>query len=435
VLRAGCSEPGCSERAHLRTAGEDATQPRSPLRTIGPALPNRVSTLPGAGIRRHGSMSRLRILHLVTRSQRRGAEVVALELARQLDGLGHDDRVVALVPGFDGSVLPELPALRRRPDDGLVAFVPLRRALRRELERRPVDLVVAHGGRPFEIAVLARRRGRPLVVWQRILPFSEAMWRPLRRAWWRRLAPAGDAAVVLTSDLASELLRLGFRAPIWEIRNFRDPAPFVDLDRGVAAAALRAELGVAPGTALIGLVGHLIEQKRPDRALDVLAAAHARGELAHLVVAGTGPLRERFETDASARGLGAYVHLLGERRDVDVVLGGIDVLVSTSQAEGVPGVLIEALMAGCPVVAMRVGGVAEVVEDRSTGFLVDAGDVTEMAERVVDLLRDAELRNRLGAEARRRSHDFSAQGAARVYSARFEELLAGAGPNRGAPPR
>ena len=68
--------------------------------------------------------------------------------------------------------------------------------------------------------------------------------------------------------------------------------------------------------------------------------------------------------------------MLGERRDVGAVLGGIDLLVSTSAAEGVPGVLIEALMAGCPVVAVRVGGVATVVEDGVTGILVDAGDVT-----------------------------------------------------------
>jgi glycosyltransferase involved in cell wall biosynthesis len=379
-------------------------------------------------------MWRLRILHLVTRSERRGAEVVALELARQLDALGHDDRVLALVSGFDGSLEPELPPLLRRPDVGIAAFVPLRRALRRELDLRPVDLVLAHGGRPFEISVLARRRGKPPVVWQRILPFPASMWSPLRRAWWRRVARAGDGAVVLTNDLESELLRLGFRGPIWRIPNFRDPAPFADLDRRGAAAALHAELGIAPDTGVIGLVGHLIEQKRPDRALDVLAEVHARGEPAHLVVAGDGPLRERFDRDATARGLGAFVHLLGQRRDVDVVLGGIDLLVSTSQAEGVPGVLIEALMAGCPVVAMRVGGVDAVVEDRATGILVDAGDITAMADRVVELLRDAALRERLGAAGRRRSDDFSAHRAARVYAARFEEMLGGTEPHADAPP-
>ncbi len=401
---------------------------------MAPLIPPVRLRVAGPGGRGHGSMSRLRILHLVTRSERRGAEVVALELARQLDALGHDDRVVALVSGFDGSVEPELKPLLRRPDVGMASFLALRRALRRELDRRPVDLVLAHGGRPFEIAVLARRRAKPSVVWQRILPFPATMWSPLRRAWWRRLARAGDGAVVLTNDLEFELLRLGFRGPIWKIPNFRDSAPFADLDRRKAATALRAELGIAPDTAVIGLVGHLIEQKRPDRALDVLAELNARGEPAHLVVAGDGPLRESFRRDASARGLGAFVHLLGQRRDIDVVLGGIDVLVSTSQAEGVPGVLIEALMAGCPVVAMRVGGVDAVVEDRGTGMLVDAGDVTAMAQRVVELLRDAALRERLGAAGRRRSDEFSARRAARVYAARFEEMLGGTEPHAGAAP-
>jgi len=379
-------------------------------------------------------MSRLRILHLVTRSQRRGAEVVALELARQLDALGHDDRVVALVPAFDGSVESDLPPLVRRPNVGVVASGSLRRALRRELDRRPVDLVLAHGGRPFAIAVRARPRPEPFVVWQRILPFPAAMWRPLRRSWWRRLANAGAGAVVLTDDLGAELRRLGFRGPIWKIQNFRASTPFADLDRQAAAAALRAEIGVPAEVGVIGLVGHLIEQKRPDRALDVLAGVHARGEHAHLVVAGDGPLRERFDQDVSSRGLGACVHLLGERRDVSAVLGGIDLLVSTSAAEGVPGVLIEALMAGCPVVAMRVGGVATVVEDGVTGILVDAGDVTAMSERVVELLRDTPLRDRLGSAGRRRSDDFSAPRAAREYAARFEGLLGETEPNADAPP-
>ena len=379
-------------------------------------------------------MSRLRILHLVTRSQRRGAEVVALELARQLDALGHDDRVVALVPGFDGSVEPDLPPLVERPNVGILASGSLRRALRRELDRRPVDLVLAHGGRPFAIAVRARPRPEPIVVWQRILPFPAAMWRPPRRAWWRRLANAGAGAVVLTDELEAELRRLGFRGPIWKIENFRASAPFADLDREQAAAALRAEIGVGADVRVIGLVGHLIEQKRPGRALDVLAGVHARGEHAHLVVAGDGPLRESLDRDVSARGLGAFVHLLGERRDVGAVLGGIDLLVSTSAAEGVPGVLIEALMAGCPVVAMRVGGVATVVEDGVTGILVDAGDTSAMTERVVRLLRDAPLRERLGSTARLRSDDFSAPRAAREYASRFEELLRGTAPDAEAAP-
>ncbi|MDQ1382352.1 MAG: hypothetical protein QOJ71_3071 [Actinomycetota bacterium] len=379
-------------------------------------------------------MARLRILHLVTRSQRRGAEIVALELARQLDALGHDDRVVALAPAFDGSTDPALPPLVGRAHVGASARYSLRRALRRDLARHPADVVLAHGGTPFQIAVGARRAPAPLVVWQRILPFPAAMWRLPRRAWWTRLARRGDGAVVLTDDLETELHRLGFRAPIWTVQNFRDAEAFVGLDRAAAGAALRAELGIPHGAPVIGLVGHLVDQKRPERALDVIAGARARGEPAHLVIAGDGPLREQLEHDVAIRALAPFVHLLGERRDVPTVLGGIDLLVSTSASEGVPGVLIEALMAGCPVVAMRVGGIATVVEHHVTGVLVEPGAVDALTDQVVELLRDPPRRAAMSAAGRSRADRFSARAAARIYAERFEGLLGGREPESTAAP-
>ncbi|MCU1464562.1 MAG: hypothetical protein JWM72_490 [Actinomycetia bacterium] len=379
-------------------------------------------------------MARLRILHLVTRSQRRGAEIVALELARQLDALGHDDRVVALAPAFDGSIDPALPPLGVRAHVGASARYSLRRALRRDLESHPADVVLAHGGTPFQIAVGARRGPAPLVVWQRILPFPATMWGLPRRMWWTRLARRGDAAVVLTNELEAELRRLGFRAPIWTVQNFRDAEPFVALDRAAAAGALRVELGIPHDAPVIGLVGHLVEQKRPERVLDVIAGARARGEAAHLVIAGDGPLREQLEHDVATRALTPFVHVLGERRDIPTVLGGIDVLVSTSASEGVPGVLIEALLAGCPVVAMRVGGIATVVEQGVTGLLVEPGAVDAVTERVVELLRDRPRRDAMSAAGRSRAELFSARAAALVYAERFEGLLGGREPKSAATP-
>ena len=81
-----------------------------------------------------------------------------------------------------------------------------------------------------------RRRGRPLIVWQRILGFPPQMWRPLRRLRWRAIVRRVDAAVALTPDLGDELRRLGFDGPIWAIPNFRDPEPFVAVDRERAVA-------------------------------------------------------------------------------------------------------------------------------------------------------------------------------------------------------
>ena len=231
-----------------------------------------------------------------------------------------------------------------------------------------------------------------------------------------------DAAVALTPDLEAELRRLGFTGPVWAIPNFRDPEPFVAVDRAVAGRNLRAELRV-DDVDLVGLVGHLIEQKRPDRALDALERMHARGEPAHLVVAGDGPSRGEFERDVARRGLDAYVHVLGPRDDIAQLLAAIDVLILTSDVEGLPGVLIEAQMAGCPIVTVPVGGVRELVDDGETGVVTEHVDATELADRVVRLLRDPKLRARLGERARRRAVRFSSRAAADAYAERLTEIV------------
>jgi glycosyltransferase involved in cell wall biosynthesis len=365
----------------------------------------------------------MRILHLVTRSQRRGAELVAVELARGLDALGHSNQVLALGLGFDGGEDVDLPPLTRRSDGGVRALWLGARALRRHLAVEPVDVLIAHGGRAVEAAALARRRGRPLVVWQRILGFPPHMWRPLRRVRWRLVVHRIDAAVALTPDLGDELGRLGFHGPIWAIPNFRDPEPFVAVDRDAAAVALRSELGIPAGVGLVGFVGHLIAQKRPDRALDVLVAMHELGEPAHLVVAGDGPLRSRFEVDVARRGLGSFVHVLGHRNDIPQILAATDVFILTSDSEGLPGVVIEAQMAGCPVVTVPVGGVRDLVDDGETGIVTDDLDPGALARSVVELLRDPHLRFRLGERARRRAVRFSSTLAAGTYAARLAEIV------------
>jgi glycosyltransferase involved in cell wall biosynthesis len=365
----------------------------------------------------------MRILHLVTRSQRRGAELVAVELARGLTSLGHTNQVRALGLGFDGSEDIDLPPLTRRSDEGFRALWLGARALRRHLANEPVDIVIAHGGRAVEAAVLTRRRNRPLIVWQRILGFPPHMWRPLRQLRWRAIVRRIDATVALTPDLGAEVARLGFKGPIWAIPNFRDPEPFVAVDRETAAKDLRAELDIPGDVGLIGFVGHLIEQKRPDRALEVLVATRRLGERAHLVVAGDGPLRNQFELDVARRDLGAFVHVLGERNDIPQILGAIDVFILTSDSEGLPGVLIEAQMAGCPVVTVPVGGVRELVDDGETGIVTDGLDPEELANRVVELLRDPHLRFRIGERARRRAVRFSSTRAAGTYAARLAEVM------------
>jgi glycosyltransferase involved in cell wall biosynthesis len=366
----------------------------------------------------------MRVLHVVSRSQRRGAERAALDLSDALAALGHDNDIVALVRAFDGSERPELPALTRRSRLRATSFPFEVRALRRELKQRPVDVVLAHGGRAAQVAVLARGRSGPRVVWQRILGFHESIARPPRRWWWSFVVRRIDASVALTEELAEEVRAMGLPGPVWVIENFRDPSRFVGLDRATQSRRLRSALGIDANAPVIGFVGHLVEQKRPDRALEVLAEVHRLGaSSAHLVIAGDGPLRHNVEREVRTRGLDEYVHLLGNSDNVEEILAGIDVFVLTSDDEGIPGVVIEAEMAGCCVVAPDIGGVAGVVRNGKTGIVSPSRDAVEIARHVYDALSDAPRRERMGAQARDDAKRFSSQTAARHYEMRLQTLV------------
>jgi len=366
----------------------------------------------------------LRILHVVSRSHRRGAELVATELADELDRRGHRNRLVALSPAVDSDPERVLTPLVTSPRVGRHQLLPLAWRLRRLLADEPVDVVMAHGGWPAQAVALAAPRRGPLLVWQRILGFPDKIWGPVRRRWWATVARRFDAAVALTGDLAEELHRLGFGGRVWVIPNSRKPERFLGIDRPTAARELRGELDVPADVPLLGFVGHLVHQKRPERAVEVVALLRAQGRDVHLVVAGDGPLRRELEVLAVSRGVAASVSFLGHRPDVESVLGGVDVAVLTSDAEGIPGVAIEALMAGCPMVSVPVGGVDEVVDHGLTGLVVEDHHPASMATAVAGLLDDEAVRSAMSSECRRRAHRFTASDTAAVYAERLIAAVA-----------
>ncbi len=366
----------------------------------------------------------VRILHVVGQSHQRGAEKFALELANGLDAFSHDNRVVALGLAFDGSRDPELPALTTWTKLEPRAVVAGGWCLRRLLAHDSFDIVLAHGGSAVKAAVMARRPGGPLVIWQRILGFPSSIWGPAQRQWWRFIVRWIDAVVVMTPRLEREVRRIGFTGPIWEIGayNTRSPQRFVDVNRAEATACLRSEVGVDDDVVLLGFVGHLVVQKRPERALDVLERIVELGHPAHLVVAGDGPLRTPLIREVRERGLPAHVTLLGHRSEIEQVYGGLDVLLLTSDDEGIPGVAVEAQMAGCPVVTFPLGGVDSVVENGRTGFVLARPDTALMAEQTARLLEHPDLRHRFGDEARVAVERFSTSRAAETYSACLTDL-------------
>jgi len=155
-------------------------------------------------------------------------------------------------------------------------------------------------------------------------------------------------------------------------------------------------------------VGRLGPQKRPDLALESVAILRAhRPELdVRLWMCGTGPWRARIERQAAALGLGDAVRILGFQDNPFVLMRAADLLLSTSDFEGLPNALIEAQGLGLPAVATRCPyGPAEVVEEGSTGLLVPPGDAQALAEGAGAILADPGRRAAMGAAAAARARE------------------------------
>lgn len=149
-------------------------------------------------------------------------------------------------------------------------------------------------------------------------------------------------------------------------------------------------------------VGRLVQQKRLDRFLSILAKVRVitNVPVSGLIV-GDGPLRSVLEQQAGALGLlPEGVEFLGQVPDMRPVYQESDILVLTSDYEGTPNVVLEAMASGLPVVATKVGGVPEVVQDGVTGYLADPEDEDSMVEALLRLIHQPSLRAEMGALAR-----------------------------------
>ena len=224
-----------------------------------------------------------------------------------------------------------------------------------------------------------------------------------------RLRPA--AWIANSHAVSSSLVRLGCEsARVVVIHNGVDVDRFQPTTSGVT---IRGELAIDESTVLVGAIGRLVPWKALETLLEAAAHLRVRVPMATYLIVGdvvTDPAnrpaavryRESLLTLRDNLGLGDRVHFLGDRADVPRILAGLDVLVHTAVDEPFGRVLIEAMAAGKPVVATRGGGVAEIVEDGVTGYLVPPRDDAAVAERIA-LLADERRRSAMGQAGRNRA--------------------------------
>ena len=352
-----------------------------------------------------------------------GAERVAATLAIRLDRSRFEpfvcvSRAIAgpspLIDDLNQAGVPILP-LTRTSRFAIGAWLPLVRFLRRER----VDILHAHkfGANVWGAVFASLARVPVLVAHEQGSTFEDQRHRPFLDR--ELIARTADALIVVSPEdrrMMAEVARIG-PEKLRLIRNgIVPPVP--------SRHDIRDELGIPPEAELVGTVAVL----RPEKAVDVLidAAALLSEVFPHLrvLVAGSGPEEDRLRTMVRERRLEDKVLLLGLRRDVADVLTALDVVAFSSDREGTPLAVMEAMAAGKPIVATRVGGVPDLVEDGVHGLLVPRRDPRALADSIARLLRDERLRSELGRRGRERQRrEFDIDVTVRQVESLYEELV------------
>ena len=327
------------------------------------------------------------------------------EFTRALEGLGLPCRVARLVP-LSARLAPAFIA----SSAGLVLW----------MLREQVDLV--HINSPLwrsGVILAARLLGIP------VIQHVHTLWPEIEIAEPHFLPRV--ARIVTCSREAAERFAQRHRF----VPKIRVVYNGIGLERiAEARERLRSEYGLRPDLLLVGIVGTLKPIKGQDFFLRMARRVLDAGVEAHFFIVGADPLPgepylKTLHGLVSELGLSGQVWFTGFRKDNLDVIRSLDILVSASTEEAMPRNLIEALALGRSVVATAVGGVPELVEEGITGLLVPPQEAGALAEAVVRLARDADLRRRLGEAGRCQVEErFTLDRFIRGIEAVYSEVLA-----------
>lgn len=362
------------------------------------------------------SESTTTVLHLASGDAWGGAEVVLLTLVRE--GLRDTDVSLEVQLGNAGRLQRELEAIGATVRVLDETGVSLLRQIRRTLDfARESGARAIHAHRYREVLVgafVARRLRCPLIVTVHGLEPWRTMPIGQRARVWTAIIVARCAGARFAC-VSTEIFRR-LRARLGEASVGLVPNPMPAIGSPGEANDLRSRFGWPPGTPVVAVVGRLESIKGSDRIPEIAARL---GEGVRVAVMGDGSLRAQIEAEAHRRGVFEQISFLSEVSDPTALLPQVDVLALPSRHEGLPMVLLEAAATNVPVVAFRVGGVADVLDGSRAARLVEPGDLDGFAEAIMRAVKpDEEMRAATAAWATRARDEF---GATRVWST-YREL-------------
>ncbi|MEZ4729001.1 MAG: glycosyltransferase family 4 protein [Caldilineaceae bacterium] len=350
----------------------------------------------------------MRILQIVQKPQRRGAEIFALQQSKAMRTQGHTVGTIYLYPYRGEKTIP------LQPNDWILdgkethwqeklpgINLKLLSQLQKKIMTFAPDIVQVNGARTIKYGAFVKKYNRPQ--WKLIYRNIDnpTYWVNSQFHLWfyKHLVMPQIDGIVGVSETTLERVKTLYHttAPAQYIPNG------IDLSRlqpvGTTEEA-RHKLGQAADAKIVLFMGSLTTQKRPDRFLRIVHQLH--GDFSNIQgwFLGDGPQRCELERQVAALQLENHIRFWGYQEEITSYIAAADLLLVTSDSDGIPAVVLEAGFLGKPTVGTKVGGMAECVLDGETGFLIDPQDEMGFAEAVTALLHNAPHCEAMGTQAK-----------------------------------
>ncbi len=385
---------------------------------------------------------RKKILHIITRLDMGGSAQNTLHTCRELGNkyekvLVHGLSLESGMTGLEKEIVAEgidkaktqgvkvivLPSLVRsiRPIKDLTALFGLAWLIFKE---KP-DIVHTHSSKGGLLGRLASKIARvPHIVHT---PHGHIFYGHFGRfaskifLWGERIfSKFTDRMVALTNGEKDDYIEMSVCSPakLLTIHSGVDIQQFLPTNGNLAEK--KRSLGLGPKESVIGFVGWLLPIKGPEHLLKAMDYIWPEQPETTLVMVGKGDLDVDLRAEALRKNVNGKVKFLGWRHDIHELMPVFDIFVLPSLNEGMGRVLVEAMAAGKPVVASRVGGIPDVVQEGQTGYLVPPADEKALADAILRLLKDRDRSKLMGQRGKVLCHHFSLE----AMIAKLDDLYA-----------
>jgi glycosyltransferase involved in cell wall biosynthesis len=296
-------------------------------------------------------------------------------------------------------------------------------AVVRKLREWQADLLHTHFMDADLLGFLATRIvGKPMVTHIHNFYFFEKR----RHAWRYRLMGGGIKRIISVSEYVRRYVAAatGLKDEKFAVvHNGVDLARFAGYSSSETRKALKVSLGLPPEAMVVGNVSRLLQGKGHDIFIKSAAMVLKKYPLARFLIVGEGPMESDLKSLARQQGVFDKIVFAGLRPDVPELLATMDVFVFPSRMDAFGLCLVEAMAAGCPVVAADTCAIPEIIHDGVEGFLFPAKDVETLADKILRLLSDKALAEQCASRALERAKEFDGPTMTRKIEAIYDEIL------------